>query len=332
MSRERDLIRQLNDLKRQNRDLRLEMMDLQNAGGGSGGGGGGPQVAAMQQHIQKLEAALAHASQSKAPSAGPAASTDVYDGIISTLEGALSHLKRERQHAPLDKPGGGGGDGDPLLKGQIKELERLNRDLERDLARAQEAGGGAPNPALKAEYERALAHIKGLEESNRALEQAASGGRGDIARQLNDLKRQNRDLKLQQGGGGAEADALKQKVQHLEAQLKRAAAGGRGGGGVDGERIRGVHQTLNDLVGSWRGDLRAVDGFINDIRDVFSFVNSLNSASLSGSARARFDDVVEALDLSFIIEELERLTKGQQDSAAQIKDQLRTLRETLSSP
>jgi len=391
----RQMARQINDLKRQNRDLWLEMMELQerleSGGGGgggvdpaqfaaaerhikqlehalqqahhqlkSGGGGGGAdprQLQALQQEnqnlkiqilqmretgadraaiarIRELEHALQHAERraaaapQAAPGGGGMAERAVYDRIIGVLGHSLKELERARDHAPQGS-GGGGGNAEAM-----RELERENRRLERELSRAQEAaasGGGrgrddARVGQLQQELERAQQEIM-------QLQAGGGGGRGEMARQLNALKRENRDLRLEleSGGGGGGADpaqlaAAQRQIKQLEQQLARARQGGGGGGGTSGEARQALTAT-NDFMSQYRGDMRTVNDYLFELRKFVDVILSIDRGALDSGDRRRLNEAFRDSDPEVILNEITDMTKRHEESVNGIREQLRSLRD-----
>jgi predicted nucleic acid-binding Zn-ribbon protein len=176
----RNLVEQLNELKRANRDLR-NALDEARASGGGGAAGPDPRVAALEQRLQAAEAALADAesraaSTSQAPAAAPADGSAVIEDAVPVFE-ALNDLASG-----------------------LKTDMQLVQSYVGDLAPVVEAAcaPGFEGPAavrLKAAVEDADAQLT-LEQAREALSDAAGRAR-DIKKQM----RAFRDLLSRHGYG-----------------------------------------------------------------------------------------------------------------------------------
>jgi type II secretory pathway component PulJ len=329
--------RQINDLKRENRDLRIKLLDLENQAGVSGGSSADPsQLLALQQQVRDLEAALqrAHAS---APSHPAAPSRDLFDPIISSLESALSQLRRGRDASPSAPSSPSAGPDHADLIGQVRDLERMNRQLERDLERAQSSPppqASAPSndaelQALRQKLSLAERQLHDLSQANLALEAqaASSASSGADRQQLNTLKRENRDLRMAldeaRAGDSPDASSLHARIQELEASLRQSRSGGSGGGADPRlhSLIASVSSTAEDLFGQWRGDMRALQDHTQELRKLSDII-----LDLPGSTRSSLEEV----DLSLTADALDDFIQGTQNTLQKLKDSLRPLRDASS--
>lgn len=232
------------------------------------------------------------------------------------------------------------------LRRQLEDRDRETALLRDDLTRAQSGGGGGDLAAqltqvrnqLRAAGDEKRQLEQRLQDAERRAAQAAASGsgvggdRGEMARQLNQLKRENRDLKMAlqdagSGGGGGGADPrLQQEIDNLRRQLEEARRSGGGGGGPSGavmDKMRTFYNQLNDAVSGMRNDVQT-------LQDLFQEIARLVDATKANLDRSRIDRIIEEIDPEFTMEEILNLLSNNQNTVRTLKSSLRDLRELVN--
>jgi len=285
-----------------------------------------------------------------------------HEATIDDLRHAVDQKERENLRLvedlrAMEKNAGSG-------RGQQEELDRLRATLrERDeelrvldgqLREAERRGAKNLGGGDGAETERLKAQVRELEESLEAAQASGGGGDGrrEMAKQVNDLKRENRDLRmaLDAGGGAAASGAsagggspepeLKRRIVELEKEVedarKRAREAQRApssGGGADESQLRqrakDVYNSINDIVSQWRDDMQTLEGFVADIKRLVLTLAKVDLQGLPTVDRVRLEGVIGEVDPKMTIEEIEMLVGNNQSAAGAIKSSLRDLRDVV---
>jgi len=193
-----------------------------------------------------------------------------------------------------------------LLARRAKECERLEgllRSAESQIANAGKGGGDAS--ALQA-------RVAELE-----AELATAGGESvrQLTKQVNDLKRERRELKEALDGGGGRSS-------------------GEAGGGLNAsmlQQLQELYQGINDVVSQWRDDLNSLENCIHDLQRAFVAYVKIDVASLSGADRSRVENMLQDYDPKVIFEDIANLLDMNQNSLGEVKGKLKALRGVLQS-
>lgn len=291
-----------------------------------------------------------------------------HEGTIADLRRAIEDRDRDRERliAQLDTLSAGS-QGEAELRAKVTRLEEALRQrdeelhlMERQLRESERNAGrslGGPDPAEVEALRRQVAQL----EAELAEVGASDGGGGggdrlrEVMQQLNALKRENRDLRMQvdsgggAAGGGAPSSAgrgadpeLQRKIIELEKELdetrqrmRELQRAGGGGAAASGElddlrrRVKTVYQSINDVVSQWREDMQSMELYIADLQRLIQAYQRIDMNSLNTVDRVRLEGVVEEIDPRVTFEEINTVITKNQNNAGSIKSSLRDLREVL---
>ena len=235
---------------------------------------------------------------------------------------------------------------------EIRLLEDQLRNAEKHISKLQASSGSSQ------EVEKLKSIISELEAELDQARLSGGGNRRDLVRQLNELKRDKRDLKmeLEAARNGAPAAAAPQgdpnaerKIAALERELDDAklllaeakqsmarrpsrdfAAGGQSPQ-LDAirKRSREVYQAINDVVSQWRNDMQILDDYIQDIQRVFEILEKTDLAELRGASRGRLESALQEIDPQMTFDEINELISSNQRAISAVKSSLRDLREVV---
>jgi len=278
-----------------------------------------------------------------------------HESTIVDLRRAIDERDREinRLHGELEAASADGAHAHSELRQRVQKLEKAvqTRDediaaLEDQLRAAERRAGkslGGPDEDVEA-MRREIEELKDELEVARAAS-GQGGGRRDLVQQINQLKRENRDLRMQVddggggGGGGAGDDALRRKIVELENELEETRDRLRTvqrSGSSDGElseelrkRAKEVYQAINDVVSQWRDDMQSMELYVEDLHRLVEAFQRIDMSSLNTVDRVRLEGVIEEIDPKITFEEIESVIDKNQTAAGSIKSSLRDLREVV---
>ncbi len=273
---------------------------------------------------------------------------------IRTLNEQLDHLRQ----VDADKQ--------EMLEGAQGELARWRQRAEHAEERAREAGGAHAtqlSEALDAERQarndaerRAEQLARSVADLERKVAEAgqASASTRRLMDQINELKRENRDLRhLADGAGQGDPAKLAELEQRLDvaererhdAESARVRAegevrqlqslvdrlqSGAGGGGALLEQAVEVYEGLNDLAADLRTNVDLSGGMIRDLRPIVEAAESLRAGE-SGAAVAAIRRTAEEIDAALTMESAEEAIGRAEESAQRFRRQMRRFRELLQS-
>ncbi len=267
---------------------------------------------------------------------------DERDRELRRLQDALRMMER----------GGAGQMADELrqqvesFRSELQRRERENESLVQQLREAERAAGRASDPQELAMLRQQIKLLETELEDVRGGGGDGDSGRRDLVRQLNELKREKRDLRLAldeaRAGGGAKGDSgaerrvmeLERELDELRRQLRevpRAAASRGGGGDLEAlkQRATDVYQGINDVVSQWRNDMQTLEDHVQDLQRLFAGYKRMDHSGLSASDRGRIEALLQEIDPKVTFEEIGLLIDNNQNAAGSIKSSLRELREVL---
>ena len=165
------------------------------------------------------------------------------------------------------------------------------------------------------------------------------------------------DVQLSNAAETGEANALRERIHELEAQLENAGSGDdselrdrireleadknalerrlseqpQGGKADDAliERLRGLYSEMNDVVSQWREDLGMLDSSIDELQRVFVAYVKIDINKLAPQDKARLDNVLKDHNPKIIFEDIGNSLDASQNSLAEIKEKLKDLRGAL---
>lgn len=273
---------------------------------------------------------------------------------IRTLNEQLDHLRQ----VDADKQ--------EMLENAQGELARWRQRAEHAEEHAREAGGAQAaqlSDALDAEREargeaerRAEQLARGVADLERKLAEAnqASGSTRRLMDQINELKRENRDLRHQADGAGQgdpeKLAALEQRLDAAERERHEAEGArvraegelrklqvlvdrlqsGAGGGGALLDSAVEVYEGLNDLAADLRTNVDLSGGMIRDLRPIVEAAEALRAGE-SGAAVAEIRRTAEEIDAALTMESAEEAIGRAEESAQRFRRQMRRFRELLQS-